>query len=115
MPPIIDKNLLSTPKTNLQLLINQQWAYAESLIAEATHLIFVGYSFPETDKHATDFFQRICKYSRPKVVTGCYKGSNARLKKILEGFGKAYELDSNGLESFVSNFNFENFFAMVAE
>lgn len=103
IPPVFQKNLMAPSTDQLQILINQQWAYAESVLKEATHLVFIGYRFPDTDQHSRDFFERVCGKSdvRKKIFYcgKCKENGPVKLDDDLKGFlGKLGELKDCDIE-----------------
>lgn len=66
----------------------QEWKDAATLLKQATHLVIMGYSFPESDPYGRQFILRHCETPRVTVVLGrdqCTDGDRvARMFKRVE-------------------------------
>jgi hypothetical protein len=104
VPPVIKKAISEPPRDFYEKVMYQQWSYAETVLRRASHLVIVGYRFPETDNHTRHFFKRICDLnpSKRKILYCCGTTNLSNdLKEFIRSIGdlKDENMKLEGMEN----------------
>jgi hypothetical protein len=101
---VIDKNKYDP----IREIINIQWEYTKSILNNVDYLIFIGYSFPPTDKHAIKLFKENIKNNVKIFYCTKEKGRKDRIKEYvreklnLKNIANI-EIYNNGFSDFIEN------------
>jgi len=89
VPPTATKDEVKGVRSNsIRVIIRQQWSYAREMLTKADKLIFVGYSFPDTDGHAKELFSVSLAHLSTDKIFVCDKNSGKKyINKVRKDLG----------------------------